>query len=45
MLYGAFVFDKTWISGGCAIAIPNLFYFYFVYLFFLLTIIAIEFRK
>ena len=30
MLYGAFVFDKTCIKGGCAIAIPNLFYFYFV---------------
>ena len=28
MLYGAFVFDKTWISGGCAIAIPNLFYLF-----------------
>ena len=30
MLYGAFVFDKTCIKGGCAIAIPNLFYFYLV---------------
>ena len=28
MLYGAFVFDKTCIRGGCAIAIPNLFYLF-----------------
>lgn len=24
ILYGAFVFVSTWISGGCANAIPNL---------------------
>ena len=24
ILYGAFVFERTWISGGCAMAIPSL---------------------